>query len=293
MKKIIYIVILIPVFLLLLFISYKVNLNNLPSSFINILEYKYKKSNLNINIDIIPLVINNYKYKTKFIKKKDEIKDNKTVLYTPNNPIVYIYNTHTNEEYSYNKSNLYNIVPTVKTASYILQNELSNLGIDSIVEENNVTNTVNERNLTYAKSYKVSREFLENKKLEYPSLIYFIDIHRYSVKRSITTANIDNKNYAKTMFLLGLENEKYKENQKVMNTLNSFLESNYKGLSRGIYEKSGYGVNGVYNQDFDKNVMLIEVGGYENTIEEVSNSLKVIANMLKNYIIDNKSTNID
>ena len=184
-------------------------------------------------------------------------------------------------------------MPTVKTASYILQNELSNLGIDSIVEENNVTNTVNERNLTYAKSYKVSREFLENKKLEYPSLIYFIDIHRDSVKRSITTANIDNKNYAKTMFLLGLENEKYKENQKVMNTLNSFLESNYKGLSRGIYEKSGYGVNGVYNQDFDKNVMLIEVGGYENTIEEVSNSLKVIANMLKNYIIDNKSTNID
>ncbi|MBR2828185.1 MAG: stage II sporulation protein P [Bacilli bacterium] len=40
-----------------------------------------------------------------------------------------------------------------------------------------------------------------------------------------------------------------------------------------MYKKSGPGVNGVYNQDFHKNTILIEVGGYENTTTEVLNSL--------------------
>ena len=78
-----------------------------------------------------------------------------------------------------------------------------------------------------------------------------------------------------------------------METLNNYLNDNYNGLSRGIYEKKGIGVNGIYNQDFDKNVMLIEIGGVDNTIDEAANSIKVIAKMLKNYINSNKTTNID
>ena len=89
------------------------------------------------------------------------------------------------------------------------------------------------------------------------------------------------------MFLLGLENENYKENKEKITILNDYLNKNYKGLSRGIYEKKGANVNGVYNQDFSRNVFLIEVGGVDNTIEEVNNTLKVIANMLYDYISKN------
>ena len=289
-KKILFILITIICLYSTLYLSYKINLNDLPNKVLNILEYKYNKKEIDIKFDFISMIIKSYKSKSFIVNKKEE---NKVILYNEEEPIVYIYNTHTNEEYSYNKSNLYNITPTVLTASYMLESEFNKLGIKCIVEENNTTNIVNERNLSYSASYKVSRELLENKKLEYPSLSYFIDLHRDSVERSITTTTIDNITYARTMFLLGLENENYKENQGVMEELNNYLDTNYKGLSRGIYEKKGSGVNGVYNQDFHKNVMLIEVGGVDNTIDEVANSIKVIAKMLENYIKTNKTTNIE
>ena len=296
-KKILYVIIIIFSLFITFYISYSVNLNDLPDNILNLFIYKYSNKKIDFKIDILSLIIKKYHVNNSYFienKKKNENKSIvKPILYNTNEPTVYIYNTHTNEEYFYSKNNIYNITPTVLTASYILQSELENLGIYSVVENKNVTNTINERGLSYSSSYKVSREFLENKKIETPSLMYFIDLHRDSVKRSITTTTIDNKTYAKTMFLLGLENPNYKENQKELEILNSYLDKNYKGLSRGIYEKKGSGVNGVYNQDLSPNVMLIEVGGIDNTIEEVSNSIKVIALMLKDYINSPNVTNLE
>ena len=297
MKKNIYIILIITVLYSTLLISYKVNINNLPKNIIKILEYKYNKNNYN-KIDIISLIIKNNKYKNHFIdnnKNIDNIKEvnNNLIVYNIKEPIIYIYNTHTNEEYSYNKNNLYNITPTVLTASYILESELNKLGINEKKEKNNVTDIINNRGISYSSSYKVSRELLENSKLNNPSLMFFIDLHRDSVSRSITTTNINNITYAKTMFLLGLENNNYIENKNVMEKLNNYLNSHYNGLSRGIYEKGGYGVNGIYNQDFNKNTILIEVGGVDNTIDEVSNSLKVIAEMLVNYLKGENKTILD
>ena len=89
------------------------------------------------------------------------------------------------------------------------------------------------------------------------------------------------------MLLLGLENDNYKENEKNIIKLEEWLETNYKGISRGIYRKKGKGVNGIYNQDFSSNCFLIEVGGEENTFEEVENTIDVIAEMLNYYIGEN------
>ena len=52
-------------------------------------------------------------------------------------------------------------------------------------------------------------------------------------------------------------------------------------------KKSGKGVNGVYNQDFDPNTVLIEMGGQYNYITEVNNSLKVLAEILAGYVKEN------
>lgn len=282
----------ILLFTVFLYVSSTITLQDLNKNYLNLLNYHYKRKEINIKFDILTLIINNYKYKSSNIVNNKNYKNN-SIVYNPNKPIVYIYNTHSNEEYAYQKNDAYNITPTVLTASYILKDELKKLGIESIVETNNITNIINERKLSYSDSYKISREFLENKILEYPSLIYFIDLHRDSVKRSITTTSINNQTYAKTMFLLGLENPNHQENREVINNLNNYLNENYKGLSRGIYEKQGRGVNGVYNQDFNKNTMLIEVGGVDNTIDEVANSLKIIANTLYNYIENNKTTKLE
>ena len=293
MKKRKYIISFIIIFLFLFtyFISYKVTINKLPDNILSFLIFKYQGNKKINNIDMVSFVLNEVNVTKSFLndKKENKIKNKKEIVYNEQVPIVYIYNTHSDEEYSYEKNNSYNIIPTVKEANYILESELKKLGILSVIEQNQTTKIVNERNLPYSLSYKVSRELLENKKIEYPSLIYFIDLHRDSVERNITTVEINGKNYARTMFLLGLENPSYEDNKQVMTSLNNYLDTNYKGLSRGIYEKKGKGVNGVYNQDFNKNTVLIEVGGVDNTIEEVSNSLKVIAECLYEYINSTKS----
>ena len=66
----------------------------------------------------------------------------------------------------------------------------------------------------------------------------------------------------------------------VMEKMNNYLNDNYPGLSKGIYEKKGMGVDGVYNQDLDKNVLLIEIGGIDNNYEEVNNSTEILSLMI-------------
>ena len=88
------------------------------------------------------------------------------------------------------------------------------------------------------------------------------------------------------MFLIGLENKNYEENLKVTEAINNEVEKKYPGLSRGIYKKKGKGVNGVYNQDFSSNCILIEFGGNKNTIDEVYNTVIALGEIISNYIGD-------
>ena len=217
------------------------------------------------------------------INKYDKDNDVPVISEEVNNkPIIYIYNTHENEKYSSGKE--INIKYSVKDASNYLKEKLRKYNIESIVENGSITDVLNTNNWNYASSYKVSRMYLEKAKKDYSDLKYYVDIHRDSVSKKISTISINGKNYARTMFLLGLENTNYKSNQVFMEKLEKWLNINYPGLSRGIYEKKGKGVNGVYNQDFSSNCILIEVGGEENTYEEVTNTMDVIAQMFYEYM---------
>lgn len=199
-------------------------------------------------------------------------------------PIVYLYNTHQLEEYKQENQESYNVTPNVMMLSYIVREKLNDKGIPTIVEENDVSAFLQANNWSYASSYKVTRLLMEDAKTKNPTLKYFIDLHRDSVSKSISTATINEKNYAKILFIIGLENPNYQENLTVTTTINNMLEEKYPGITRGIYKKEGKGVNGVYNQDFDKNTILFEVGGPENTIEEVLNTADAISTILAEYI---------
>ncbi len=116
------------------------------------------------------------------------------------------------------------------------------------------------------------RLLIENAKINNPSLEYYIDIHRDSLEKDKTTIRIDGKDYAKIIFLLGLENPNYEQNNEFIEKINNKVNNYYPGLSKGIYKKEGPGVNGVYNQDFSGKLILLEIGGYENTTSEVLNT---------------------
>ena len=115
-------------------------------------------------------------------------------------------------------------------------------------------------------------------------LKYFIDIHRDSVNKNVTSVNINGKDYARILFVIGLEHDNYKDNLKLSEDLNNLFNKYYKGLSRGIYKKEGPGVDGIYNQDISPNSILIEVGGVDNNIDEVLNTTEAISNILYYYI---------
>lgn len=201
-------------------------------------------------------------------------------------PLIYIYNSHQTESYQPSNFAEFSINPTVMVANYILADILEEHNLETIIEERSIKEILNQNNWRYSYSYMASRFFLEDAKNNYPSLTYYIDIHRDSLKKEKTTVTINNKQYAKTIFLIGLENPNYQENLSFTNLINDKMNERYPGLSKGIYKKGGEGVNGVYNQDFSNRAILIEIGGYENTLSEVLNSVVAFSDCFMEVIND-------
>ncbi len=219
----------------------------------------------------------------------EELKKVSSYMADPNpvdadNPIIYIYNSHQLENYSSTNLDIYGITPNVLMASYLLKEKLNSKGLSTIVEDSNLTEFLNLNGWNHAQSYNASRIFILDKKNKYSSLKYFIDIHRDSVNKDITTVNIDGKTYARILFVVGLEHDNYKDNIKIAEEMEVIANKLYKGLSRGIYKKEGSGVNGIYNQDISPNSVLIELGGVDNNIDEVLNTTEAISNILYHYI---------
>lgn len=203
---------------------------------------------------------------------------------TVNNPRIFIYNSHQLENYSADDLAAYNITPNVMMASYMLKEDLNDLGLQTAVNESNIAEFMRISNMDHADSYKASRIFMLDAKNKYTTLEYYIDIHRDAIKKASSTKTISGRNYAKVLFVVGKENPNYQKNLTLANDLNAIINKKYPGLSRGVIQKEGKGVNGVYNQDVSPKAMLIEVGGYENTIEEVMSTADALSKCLYEYI---------
>lgn len=203
-------------------------------------------------------------------------------------PTVYIYNSHQTESYRSDFAESFNINNTVYLASHILKEYLGDLGIGAIVEENSIVDVLNTNGWKYGSSYKASRILLEQAKKDNPSLTFFIDLHRDAASYERTMIEIDGKNYAKIMFVVGLKHENYAPNLELANKLNDKIKEFNPDLTRGVMKKDNSGANGIYNQDFDPNTILIEVGGQYNYIAEVNNTLKVFADILYDYFEEQK-----
>lgn len=214
-----------------------------------------------------PIKLLNKDYNAYLLKEeKEEIKEELK------EPVIYLYNTHQTEEYKTSELIDFTISPTVMINDYILEDIFNKNNYLTLVEESSISDILNDNNWKYVNSYKASRILMEQSIIKYPSLKYFIDIHRDSLTRDKTTIEIEGKNYAKIIFIVGLENNNYQENLSFTEKINNKLDEYYPNLSKGIYKKEGAGVNGIYNQDFSKYTILIEIGGYENTTSEVLNT---------------------
>jgi len=199
-------------------------------------------------------------------------------------PEVYIYNTHQKEEYAGEGLKEYNITPGVFMASYLLKAKLAEEDVSAVILENDIIEYMNLNNMNYASSYKASRVFLENALKENPNYKLIIDLHRDSLSKDKSTVTINNKNYAKISFVVGKEHKNASANLANVTQLNNMIKEKYPTLTRGILEKSGENVNGIYNQDLSDKAILIEIGGPENTIDEVLNTISIIVPIMGEYI---------
>ena len=233
----------------------------------NSLIEKYKNPNIILN--------NNFN-----IIEKPSIKVENTTI----PPSVYIYSTHETEGYQDEYLEIYNIKPTVKTMSYILQDYLNDYGINTIIEEQSITQILKDNKWSYKYSYEASRIAIKDTINDNKTLKLIIDLHRDSSNLTKTLLEIDNTKYARILFVVGGENTNYKENLSISESLKDLLEKEIPGITRGIITKSGAGVNGIYNQDLSTKSILIELGGQYNEIEELNNTIKVLSKAILIYL---------
>lgn len=252
------------------------------------------------NQEIITYIINNSKnskYQDSIINKyfnphniiknnlKTKIEQAITVEQQINKePLVYIYNTHETESYQDKYLEIYNIKPTVKTMSLILQDYLNIYDISSIVENKSITEILRNNNWSYKNSYKASRIAIEETIKNTQSLKLIIDLHRDSSVLEKTILEYENKKYARILFVVGKNNDNYAINYQLSEQLKNLLEEEVPGVTRGISIKGGEGVNGIYNQDLSSKMVLIELGGQYNEIEELNNTLEILSKIINKYI---------
>ena len=201
------------------------------------------------------------------------------VIHIPeaNYPIVYIYNTHPNENFYPGALAIHNITPNVVMASYMLEAALAEYGIVSIVESRDVRDILRANNWRFNQSYLASRKLIQDVKERYPTIRYFIDVHRDSRAGSVT---IDGITYARMMFVIGKNHPNYQENKALMLNIHQEINHNYPDLMRNPFFRP----NSSFNQDLAPGVILIEVGDPRNTIDEVYNSINVFASSFARVI---------
>lgn len=199
---------------------------------------------------------------------------------TNSKPIVYIHNTHQTE--SYVKDSNMKTEFTVVNAAYLLKNKLESYGIKTLVEDRNVKKVLNERNWDYSYSYRITKEYTNDILNENNSIRLIIDLHRDSADKSVVTAKIKDRSYAKIMFLLGQNHENYIKNEENINRLKAILEKNYPGITRNTFVKKEY----TYNQEIMPLFFTIELGANTNTTYEVYNSINALADAISEFMRD-------
>ena len=134
-----------------------------------------------------------------------------------------------------------------------------------------------QKNLLWEVRYKENLVYTIQGRSEF--FEYYIDIHRDSIKRKASLYTKNGVNYARILFVVSIKHKNYKSNLEFVNSINNIIERDYKGLSRGLYKRSDV----IFNQDVSPRAILIEVGGVDNTIDEINNTLEVIAQVINEY----------
>lgn len=211
---------------------------------------------------------------------------------------VFIYTSHNRESFLPHvpgatiSDEAFHQTENVMKLSRKLKEHLDEKGIESFVDETDIWNELKKEGMVYHESYDYARRVVQEAQSNNEDLNFMIDIHRDAQPKEITTTEIDGQSVAKIMFVVGGEHENYEENLAFAADLHERLEEKYPTLSRGVEVKSGSGVNGVYNQDLSDHSVVLEVGGYENTFEELFLTMELFSEIFADYYFDQSAEEV-
>ncbi len=147
-----------------------------------------------------------------------------------------------------------------------------------------VMSVMQKKGVTMSAAYDTVRPYI-SEELKKNSYDLILDIHRDATRADKSTITHNKVKYAKIAFVIGAENPNYKSNLSYANVLNQTINKIVPNISRGIIEKKGAGVDGVYNQDLSKQLLLIEIGGIDNTEDEVYRTVAVLAQAISKALV--------
>ena len=197
------------------------------------------------------------------------------------NPLVFIYHSHNREAYNITSSNdAFHKTNNVTMVGKHLSNALKEKNIHAIHDDTDISAILDERYLSFEDAYTVSRETLQAALKKHTSIEIVFDIHRDALERKFTTVNISGKEYAKIGLVVSKSSDNFKENREFASQLHQKLEKLYPGLSRGVIEK-GENPTNTYNQELQKQSVLLNIGGIENTMEEAYRATDALVEAIK------------
>ncbi|RHW33134.1 stage II sporulation protein P [Oceanobacillus profundus] len=225
-------------------------------------------------------------------KEEDkEGSENKTQT-TDGRKVVYIYNTHTRESFLPHLPDVtdpdlafHGEVNITKVSDHLAK-ALEAKGIGAEVEDTDIDKVLNDKGMKRSQAYDASREYVEEAIAMNDEIQFVFDLHRDSARKDVTTKEINGESYARIMFVVGMEHPEHEKNIKIASELHDLIEEKYPGISRGVVQKEGSGVDGIYNQDLSDNAVLIEFGGVDNNLDELYRAADAVADVFSDYYWD-------
>lgn len=211
---------------------------------------------------------------------------------TIHEPLVYIYHSHNLESFfSESKSNepdlAFHESNNISLVGERLRKSLTEKGINSIHDKTDITSLLKENNLPFSDSYRISREPLITSLNINRSIKMVFDIHRDSQKRNTTTIMLNGKEYSRVAFIVSRSSANYDQNYKIAELFHNKIEEKYPRLSRGVFIKNNEFNQNTYNQDLFGSSVLLEIGGYENTLQEEYRTADVLAEIIQDILKGN------
>lgn len=205
-------------------------------------------------------------------------------------PLIAIYHTHARESYlpevrRYDKNATEAFSRNMNITTVAAGEELARVLSDKYgigTAHSLVIHDAASRGGAYVESLKTAERLLK----QYPSIKMLIDLHRDSAPRSITTAKIAGLDTARILIVVGsnqrLKHPNWQRNYAFARTVAAELERKYPGLLRGVSVHADR-----YNQHLSPGSLIFEIGGIENSLEEVKRADRLLADVIAELVKKN------